>query len=305
LDDIAATLMAASGHYLKIRLARWFIYDEVERHNTVLVLKGRMRSYRSKPVLEVEGHRLNVDPHAARLVVRLRRAQRWAEVDGKQVVDARDTRPVMSRAGVAFDPTLPLPVPAIEGTMATWSRSTVWMLSLLQDHVEGDGIGILNYAMAHFEAPASATPLRPDEPRIAEVELRGQHVGASRDACQRIVEGAGLLTVELKLSFVPDGNESFVIPVRLGIDGTCATIETAAGSSVPASVSAKLHRALIDRVRRALDAELDPASLRSLAETIGERARAPEQPQHADIFGPQLAVTATDATGDHDGTGSP
>jgi len=290
LSNAATRLSQAQGRYLKLRLARWFIYDEARMLDSVVVLRGRMRSYRSKPVLEVEGHRLNVDPHSAKMVVRLRKGRKWAEVDGRQVSDARDIGPVLTRgAGVSFEKTLTLPLPALDGTMASWSRRTVWMLVLLQLHLESDDTSILNYAMAHFEAPRSE-PARPDEPRIAEVELRGQHVGDSRDACQRIIEGAGLLAVELKLAFVPNNLDSYVVPVRIGIDDTCATIETGAGQNVPAAVSTSLHRALIDRLCRALDTGLDPSGLGSLVRKIVDRARAPEQAPHADMFAPTPKV---------------
>jgi hypothetical protein len=299
LDAAAGRLTKAQGRYLKLRMARWFIYDETQTLTAVVVLRGRMRSYRSKPVLEVEGHRLNVDPHAAKMVARLRTGRKWAEVDGRQLTDARDMAPVMARgAGVSFDPTLSLPMPALDGPLARWSRQTVWMLAFLQFNLEGDGIGIHNYSMAHFEAPNQKEPIRPDEPRIAEIELRGQHVGASRDACQRIVEAGGLLAVELVLSFVPNNSDSYLIPVRIGLDETCATVETAAGKDVPADASAALHRALIDRLCRALNTELDPSGLTSLVNKIIERARAPEQAHHADMFAPELTVAAAEQTAD-------
>jgi hypothetical protein len=295
VSHAATRLKRTQGRYVKLRLARWFIYDEARLLDHVVVLRGRMRSYRSKPVLEVEGHRLNVDPHSAKMVVRLRRGRKWAEVDGRQVTDARDIGPVLARGGgVAFEETLSLPLPALEEAMGSWSRRTVWMLALLQLHLESDGISILDYAMAHFEAPGSE-PARPDEPRIAAVELRGQHVGDSRDACQRIVEGAGLLAVELKLTFVPNNKDSYLIPVRVGIDDTCATVETGAGQDVPADVSTLLHRTLIDRLCHALDTTVDTPRISSLVRKIIERARAPEQAQHADMFGPELTAAVTEA----------
>lgn len=296
LSNAATRLMKVQGRYVKLRLARWFIYDEIQTLDGVVVLRGRMRSFRSKPVLEVEGHRLNVDPHAAKMIVRLRKGRRWAEVDGRQVSDARDIGPVAARgAGIAFETTLSLPLPPLRDAMGAWSRRTVWMLGLLQLYLEGDGISIQNYAMAHFEAPGSI-PARPDEPRIAEVELRGQHVGDSRDACQRIVEGGGLLAVELKLAFVPNNKDSYIIPVRIGIDDTCATIETAAGQDIPAAVSTLLHRALIDRLCIALDTMVDPSRLSSIVSKIIDRARAPEQAQHADMFGPEVTAVAVEST---------
>lgn len=288
LTTAASRLAVARRRYLKLRLARWFIFDDVTKTADLVRLSGRIRSYRTKPVLEVEGHRLNVNPHAADLTIRLRRGRHWAEVDGRQLTDATDCSTVMARgAGVPFSPTLGLLLPAVTGTLATWSRPTVWMLSFLQDHLENNSISIHNYRMAHFEATDLATPTAPDQPRIAEVELRGQHVGASRDACQRIVEGAGLVNVELVLSFALSATENHLIPVRVGVSEECATIATAAGKAVPAAAATVLHRALIENVRRALDATLDTTSLGGLVNKIIERARAPEQAQHADMFAPQ------------------
>jgi hypothetical protein len=288
IDIAGRRLDEANRRYLKLRLARWFVFDEARTTPDRVVVNGRIRSYRSKPVLEVEGHRLNVNPHSAEMVIRLRRGRPWAEVDGRQLTDAIDCATVMARgAGTRFGPTLALPLPALTGTLASWGRRTVWMLSFLQSHLERDAIRIHNYRMAHFEAADASTPIAPDQPRIAEIELRGQHVGASRDACQRIVEGAGLVAVELLLSFAHNADENYLIPVRITVSEVCATIETAAGKSVSAASASSLHRTLIEYVRRALDQTHDMTALGPLARKIVSRARAPEQAQRADMFAPQ------------------
>jgi hypothetical protein len=301
----AARLDKAGGKYQRLRLARWFVYDRPTKTDQTVVLRGRMRSYRTKPVLDVEGHKLNADPHNADVVVRVGATSRWAEVECRQLTDARDTRAVLARgAGVLVEPLLPLPLMALTDMLGTWARVTVWMLSFLQLHLEDDVIAIHNYSMAQFEASDSIQPVAPDQPRIASVQLKGQHVGSHRDACQRIVDGSRLLAVEVVLTFVPNRDQSFQIPVRIGIEDDCATIQTAAGKRIPAAASSALHGLLIDRVRRALEVDLDPSRMHDLVDKIADRARQREPTVHADMFAPQLNVrtdnSMTDIAADDD-----
>jgi hypothetical protein len=148
--------------------------------------------------------------------------------------------------------------------------------------------------MAQFEASDADAPAAPDQPRIHSVQLKGQHVGSHRDACQRIVDGGRLLAVELVLTFIPNQTDSFQIPVRIGIANDCATVETAAGKRIPATASAKLHRELVDRVRRALGLGLDPTRLDELVDKIISRAQESRFTAHADMFAPDLKIMPSD-----------
>jgi len=290
----SARVTKAEGKYLRLRLARWFLYDDVAVASSAIVLRGRIRSYQTKPVLEVDGHRLNATPHQARMIVRLRRGRQWAEVDGRQLSDARDMSPVMARgAGVIFNPVLSLPVPALVGELGKWSRQTVWMLSFLQNYLERDGATIHNYSMAHFEAADARAPVQPDEPRIAEIQLKGQHVGDSRDACQRIVDGGRLLAVEIVLAYRPNaGGDSYLIPARIGVDPSSATVQTAAGKKVPADASSSLHRGLIERVRAALDNDVVPGTLTELVTNTVNRAQSTHPVAHATMFAPAVSASS-------------
>jgi hypothetical protein len=62
---------------------------------------------------------------------------------------------------------------------------------------------------------------------------------------------------------------------------------------IPPAVSSQLHDILIDRVRYALQTELEPDALNSLLEKIIDHARAREPVQHADMFGPELNVSGS------------
>jgi hypothetical protein len=193
-------------------------------------------------------------------------------------------RTVLARgAGVRTIDTIDLGV-TLTGGAAAWDRGTAWMLRFLRSGLEDHHLRIQNFKVASFENPRTAATPEEGHTQISKVRLEGQHVGAHRDACQRIIDGQRLREVELLLRFDNLGDLHH-LTVRIEVATDHATITTGAGQT-PEAVVRNVHTQLVSKVRRALDEELGADSLGGLPGQIAERAQEASPPDEADLFAP-------------------
>jgi hypothetical protein len=298
LDRTASSLEQVVGRYARIKIAKWFVYDKVERLTQMVRLQGCVKGNRTKPVLDTDAYRLNATPSSQNIQMRFRDNQKWVEVDVRQVTEARDLRAVVRRAA-RLDPldAISLQLPPLTGDIAQWDRLTVWMLGFLELSLSNAAVSIRNFSMAHYERVDMGGPPVPDRPQIDEVQLRGQHVGSNRDSCQLIVDGRRLINVEVLVQYVANATDSYLVPIRIGIGPDYASVTTGTPRDVPGQVLSELHRHLVLKVRRALDNDLDVTRLAQVVRGIIGHARETEPAAVADLF-----VPPTDG-GDGNGAG--
>jgi hypothetical protein len=290
LDDVVSRLNRLAGKYARIRVARWFLFDEAARPTPQrLVIKGVLRGYRTKAVIDTDDYKINATPQRTDVRVRLLDGSSWAEVDARNVADVKDLRVVLNRG--AEIPTRLVISPQLEtmqGPAAGWDPRSVWFLDFLNRELEDVAIEIFNFEMAHFERVA-ATIEEVGQPQIDKVELRGQHVGAHRDSCSLITSGRRLLEIIVRIRYMPNGSDEFLIPVRISFFPDRATVATAPSKDAPASVMGDLHRSLVAKVRSALDHEVRFSDVSQVANKITQRAEQASPAKEADLFAPKSA----------------
>ncbi len=288
LESAADALTRLTGKYAKLRVARWFVFTSTSNPDPQqLLIKGHLRGYRTKAVLDTDDYKVNATPQRTDVRIRLRQNISWAEVDARHVADVRDARTVLDRgAEVSVRSDVAPELGAMEGVLTGWDSRSVWFLDFLARALEDGNTHIFNFEMAHFErvgAPAQELGV----PQIDKVELRGQHIGSHRDACSLITAGRRLLEIVVKLRFRVDAQHDFLIPVQISLLSDRATITTAAPREVPGSAVGNLHRSLVKKVRSALEHEVQFTELEELANKIAERAEQASPAEEADLFAPQ------------------
>lgn len=311
LDDppnLAATtdaLAYLTGKYARLRVARWFVFtDTTQPAPQQLLIKGHLRGYRTKAVLDTDDYKVNATPQRTDLRIRLRDDIAWAEIDARHVADVRDARIVLNRgADIATRSTIVPELAPMEGVLAGWDSGTIWFLDFLARALEDGHTQIFNFEMAHFER-VGAPSQEPGMPQIDKVELRGQHVGSHRDACSLITAGRRLLEIIIKLRFRINAQQDFLIPVQISLFSDRATVTTAATQDVPPTAVGNLHRDLVKKVRTALEHEVKIEDLETLANKIAERAEQASPAQEADLFAPHEETEAEEATEPSDPVGA-
>ena len=288
LGAAANALTRLTGQYARLRVARWFIFTgSTWPTPQQLLIKGHLRGYRTKAVLDTDDYKVNATPQRTDLRIRLRDSLAWAEVEARYVADVRDARVVLDRgAEIPTQANIAPQLAPMEGVLAGWDSRSIWFLDFLARALEDSNTHIHNLEMAHFErvgAPAQDSGI----PQIDKVELRGQHIGSSRDACALITGGRRLLEIIVRLRFRANAQQNFLIPVQISFLGDRATIATAAARDVPSTVIGNLHRDLVGKVRAALEHEVEFAGLETLANRIVDRAEQASPAEEADLFGPQ------------------
>jgi hypothetical protein len=291
IGDATGKLERLAGRYARLRVARWFVFQNAA-HPTPqqLVIKGQLRGYRTKAVLDTDDYKVNATPQRTEVRARLREGTEWAEVDARHVADVRDMRVVLNRgAEVQTSASIVPELEPMEGVLAAWDSKSVWFLDFLSRALEDDNTEIFNFEMAHFERVGGPGD-DPGKPQIDKVELRGQHIGSHRDSCSLITAGRRLMEVVVKLRFRANAQQDFLIPVQISLFPDRATIATAAARDVPSTAIGELHRDLVRKVRLALEREVKFDEIDGLAQKIVGRAEQASPAEEADLFAPQDAV---------------
>jgi hypothetical protein len=285
LAEASIGFRALAGRYIRVGIARWFVFRHARIDNNGLWLEGHYRSYTADATREGDEFRLVSVPTDARVTARVREEQEFIEIRARGEAEGQAAiRALEWGTPLRHAPALPLNVHVSDGRLMTWDPRSVFMLDFLDRRLPDSGVEIINLTSAKFETAATETRRR-RQPSVRAVALQGQHLLSSRAACELLVEGRGLVEVSLDVRFSPTPNASFIFPIRLGISPDHLSLLTGFGQHSP-ETAAELHRELARRVRSAISAGTTvDARLESLGNQIYERSES-DEPTEADIFAP-------------------
>lgn len=287
LGATAATFDGLRGHYIRVGIAKWFVFQEVQADENGLWVSGTMRSYTADAKVESDEFELVSVPMTAAATLRVRQQQQFLEVrshgsaESRAIITAVQWATKLRRAE-AID----FSVAVTEGPMMKWDPRTVFMVYFLDRVFPDAGLDILNLTSARFETLATRETGFTRRPSVKAVTLQGQHLLSSRSACELIAQGRGLVEIRLDARYREAADDSVVLPLKIALDADHVTVLTGFGTQSP-ETAARLHRQVVQRLRRALigGVESDPPLTR-LAEQIEERAVGSEPVERADIFAP-------------------
>jgi hypothetical protein len=288
IDDLAnaaSTLQRLSGRYIRVGVARWFVYADCQTQSDGLWINGFFRSYDADAKREGDAFELVSVPSDAVVSARLRGNQDFLEVRGRGETESRAILTAVEWAtSLRRSPGLQLRVEGIDGDLMRWDQRSIFMLYFLDRVLPDSGIDILNLTSARFESAVEPGFAR--RPTVRSVALQGQHLLSSKAACELLMEGRALVELSLDLRFRPQPEVEWIFPVRFSLARDHATVLTGFGSNLPES-AAVLHRDLSRRLRQSLiaGAHVD-TRLQALARRVIERARSSEPVAEADIFAP-------------------
>ncbi len=275
------------GRYVKVHIARWFVFIAVDASEATLRVEGLLRYYRVEPKAEYEQYSLAATPKVGDVAMRLREDRRWAEVTVTKGSDARSIAVALRRAGgIRTSAGLEIPAHAPPGPMVQWDVRTVFMLDFLNATLNSPPFRVVNLRLAQFETPPTraGTP-DPNRPAVTSVRLQGQHLLSSSQACELIVGGRGLLGLTMAVRYQPNPSSAYYMPLRIELGTDHASVFTGFAEDVPTAVTREVHQTALDQLRLALEGTIqNEAALIALAGQIEARAQQQEPVETADIL---------------------
>ncbi len=312
IESVEMRLEPVMGRYVRVGVARWFVFEELRRAGIRLTLRGALRTYRTfvtSEETEVEGEapaevaHLSASPSEVSVELEL--------VDGLRALRVRSAAPAPARAAskaleVATECRrlghLPFASASFEGPLGAFARSTIFMLDFVDERLANAGVQDRNLTVARFEiekGDGSASTAEGERPTLREVRFEGDHLLDSVPACRLIAtEGRALVDLSMRVSIRSTDGELVRFPIRLGLERDHAVVLTGFGRYGP-EASLQLHHDLVRAVESGFDDGVASRSrLESLAGRIDELARSGREVEKATMLGDKGEEAATDEDDD-------
>ena len=303
VEKVVERLTLILGRFVRVGVARWFVFDDLQQQGTRLTLHGTLLTYKTFVSTEsetdeaedaedaddavVEVARLNASPSESKVTITMVDGRRALRVQANAVSPARAAaRALEAATDVRLLGYVPYTSQSFEGALGTFAPQTIFMLDFVDNRLATAQAMDPNLTVARFEMERDTATTATDEgdrPTLREVRFEGDHLLDSVAACRLIaIDVRALIELSLRVSFTEAEPARF--PVRIGLERDHATVLTGFGAQQP-TASAALHRNLVRAVERAFDEGVaNGKRLESLAERIAAFARANEEAEHATML---------------------
>ncbi len=306
LDHVVKRLGYVTGRYIRVGVARWFVFEEVKAAEGRVILDGILRAYNVSVNVDDDlsvtadadgsaaGLPASLDPEPSarseatlgssptELPVRvsLLRGSKTLRIRSKNVSAARAA---VRALAIATDAEtlghLPLATRAYEGPLGSFAEHTTFMLDLVDNRLADAHASNPNLTVARFaiERSDETHEEEGERPRVREVRFEGDHLLDSLAACRLIaLDGRVLADLSLRVSF-GDSDEVARFPLRISLERDHVLLITGFGRGL-LEQSAALHRLLVNAVEQALDSGVKNVErLEALAVRIDAFARANQE----------------------------
>lgn len=285
-DGAAERFQGLNGRYIRVGIARWFVFERARIDENGFWLEGLYRSYSADAKREGEDFELVSVPTDATATARLRTEQQFLEVRARGDAESNAiVKAIEWGTKLRHAERFPLDVAVASGPMMSWDPRSVFLLHFLDRRLPDSGLRIVNLTSARFETAVAQRGFS-RRPAVQSVALQGQHLLSSKAACELIADGRALVEISLDVLFRPAANTELVLPIRVSLANDHVGLLTGFGASSP-EVAAGLHREVMRRLRAELSQGVESDErLETLANQIIARARSNEPVPRADIFAP-------------------
>lgn len=276
VPSIESTLAALSGRYIRVGVARWFLFESTSNDAGVLNIAGSYRAYQAS-VENLDGTpSLTAVPHSQE--VRM-------QIDGSRILRIQDagtqaahaaTRALLYACRVQTLEYVPHANAEARGEAGAMHPQSEFILDLLFNRVSAAGFTGRNLSVARFRVGDEAP--EPQEevsgPALRAVRFEGRHLLDSVAACRLTVhERRPLVEVAFQASFRPDASElSQRFPFKISLETDHVLVATGLGSDP--LMSERAHRNVLEAAQsEILNGAMDAYALEELANKMKARVQ--------------------------------
>lgn len=288
VGDLARRLEYVRGRYVRVAVARWFVFESIRVQGESVDLVGRVRAYQASVDERVEAPQLARSHREDQVRIRINGTSAVVQVDGASATTANSVMRAL-HATTELTPVnaVPLRQPILEGVAASFAGESLFLLDVLFNRLATAGLSEPNLTVARFRLRDTPDDIEDDDatrrPRLKAVRFEGDHLLDSVTACRLLAREARPL-VDVSLRAAADEDPTARYPIRIAIERGHVLLMTGYGTRKPelsASVHAALRHELISEIEQGI---AKPQQLARLANRIMERSRAEQPVEHADMF---------------------
>lgn len=289
VDEIGSAVQRLIGRYIRVGLARWYVFDDSSQTDDGVRLSGKFMSYSAdvdptkdraslKSVPKVQDVDAIITP--SRGVVEVRKAA-WGAA--KAAVFAASA--VLDQQTLEYVPNTGRGAEPVSGKV---HGSAEFLLSVLHNRLPDAGVDSVNPTVARFKLDSVGESTSDDSPALKAVRFEGNHILDSAAACRFIVvEGRQLANISfrmyLKLSDAEGTMQHSSFPVKIALESDHVQVVTGLGDNPIGS------RRAHDIVKTAVWAQVkhghpEDSTLDQLVKRMVERAAEGEPADEANIL---------------------
>lgn len=284
-------LTSVIGRYIRIGVARWFLFDKCLTRDESLEIQGTYKTYQAAVEERSEAASLAATPHEASVRILLGQ-NACLQIDGASAIPAKAAVNAFEViTGQEAKGYLPLVDKRSKGIPGQLHPTSEFLLDLLENRLVGSELHDINLTVARFNVRSAGESLGQRtvgerRPELKAVRFEGQHLLDSVAACRLLtVESRPL--VEVAFHATIRGSENSMggrFPVRITAEADHVAVQTGLGEGEH-ELSLRVHHLVVDACSNALTTgSLDSDRLSLLFSRMKARAESKEAPEIADIF---------------------
>ena len=288
-DQIESAIQALMGRYIRVGIARWYVFDDLQRLDDSISLYGKYMAYNADVDATKTQATLRSIPKIQIVVATIVSSRSVVEVSNVPVNAARAAvfaaSAVLGHEMLGHVPNADSDAERVSGKV---HGSAEFLLSVLQDRLPNAGVKSVNPTIARFKMDTRSSPNGANIPTLKAVRFEGTHILDSVPACRFIAEeGRPLASISFSMGVQFVDIEGFTItssfPVKISLESDHVQIVTGLGNDPIRSKEAHgiVTSAVWDQVVSGLP---EPSSLNQLIQRMEERAASGEISDRATIL---------------------
>ncbi|MCZ9633412.1 hypothetical protein [Rhodococcus sp. BH5] len=289
VDEISEAIARLMGRYIRVGLARWYVFDNLSRTSDAVSLFGKFMSYSADIDPTKDRASLRTVPKIEDVNATVVPARGVVEVSKAAVSAARAA--VFAASAVLNQPTLGYVPNTGSGADLVSGKvhgSAEFLLSVLHDRLPQVGISSINPTVARFKLDSTGDSMNDDSPALKAVRFEGNHIFDSAAACRFLVEeGRPLANISFRMHLSFSDTEATKqyssFPVKIALESDHVQVVTGLGNNPQES------RRAHDIVKAAVWAQVrnghpEDSTLDQLVKRMKERASEAEPYDKATIL---------------------
>lgn len=248
MDHVRERLSYVAGRYIKVALAKWFVFDSVKESPDSVVLAGALRSFKAEVEAEEDGtaaiHHIGD------------RKEALIEFSGGQLFQVNESTVLGSRAGAeAFSQAINIQLldwvpnggtgaPAGTSGSVGMHPTSEFVMDIVHNRLRDGRFSDMNLTGAKFQVGRESKDTTVErKPELKSVRFDGSYLIGSHSACTMLVtDRRALVDIAFQVAVrAKDGTDRGSFPVRLSVESNHVLVATGYGSSGDVATSREVH----------------------------------------------------------------